>query len=91
MEQIRQGIDDRNIGVFCQFLYTVMTIGTNHNAVQITGQHTCRILYGFAASQLQIAVREEKCLPAELVHTNFKRNSGSRGRLFKNHAQGLAL
>ena len=91
MEQIRQRIDDRNIGVFGQFFHTVMPVGTNHNAVQIAGQYTCRILNGFAASQLQVAVREEQRLPAELVHTNFKGNSGSRGRLFKNHAQGLAL
>ena len=68
-----------------------MTIGTNHNTVQIARQHTRRILNGFAASQLQVTVREEKRLPAKLVHTNFKGNSGARRGFFKNHAQSLTF
>ena len=36
MQKIAEGIDHGNVRIPCQFLDTIMPIGTDHDAVQIT-------------------------------------------------------
>ena len=91
MQQVCQRIDDRDARPFRKLLHAVMAERADHDAVEVARQHARRILDRLAAAELQIAVREEQRLPAELVHARFKRNTRARRGLLENHAERLAL
>ena len=52
MAEISQTVDDRDRTVFCQILHFFLLVGTDHDAVQITGEYACGILYRLTASDL---------------------------------------
>ena len=91
MAEISQTVDDRNRAVVCQILYFLLLVGADHNAVQIAAQHTCRVLYRLAAADLKVAIGQEQCLTAQLIHTGLERNTGTGGGLLENHAKALAF
>ena len=91
MAEVCQTVDNRNRAVFCQVFYFLLLEGTDHDAVQIPGQYPCSVLYRLAPADLQIICGQKQGVAAQLVHTGFKGNTGTGGRLLENHAQGLAL
>ena len=91
MGEISQTVDDRDRAVFGEILHFALLKGTDHDAVEITGQHARGVLDRFASADLEIVGREEQRLTAELVHTYFKGNAGTGGSLLEDHAEGLSL
>ena len=91
MQQVRQRIDDRDARPLCKLLHAVMAERADHDAVEVARQHARRILDRLAAPELQVAVRQEQRLSAELVHARFERNARARRGLLENHAERLAL
>ena len=90
MEEIGQGVDDGNVGILGELLHLLMLEGTDHHAVEIAREDASRILDRLAALDLQVAVREEERLPAELKHARLKGNARPRRGFFKDHAERLA-
>ena len=72
MTEIGQPIDDRDRTVFGQILYFFLIEGADHDAVQITGQHSCRILHWLASADLQVTAGEEQRLHAQLERAGLK-------------------
>ena len=91
MAEISQTVDDRNRAVVCQILYFLLFVGADHNAVQIAAQHTGRVLYWLAAADLKVAIGQEQCLTAQLIHTGLERNTGTGGGLLEDHAKALTF
>ena len=79
MHIVCQTIDNRNASIFRKLLYIGMLVRANHNAIQIAGQHTCRILDWLSASQLHIIGIQIQCSATQLCHSRFKGNTGSGG------------
>ena len=90
MEEIGQGIDDRNVGILGELLHLLMLEGADHHAVEIAREDASRILDRLAAPDLQVAVREEECLPAKLKHARLKGNARPRRGFLEDHAERLA-
>ncbi|MNI88753.1 hypothetical protein D3C73_1460820 [compost metagenome] len=90
MGMIGQGVDHRNGRMLRQFKQNVMAKRADHNPIQVAGQDPCRIRDDFTAADLQIIARQEQRMPAELVHSNLKGNTGTCGRFLKDHAERLA-
>ena len=91
MAKIGQTVDDRNGAVVCQILYFLLLVGADHDAVQIAAQHAGRILYRFAAANLQITVGQEQRLTAQLIHAGLEGNTGTGRGLLEDHAKALAF
>ena len=89
MAEISQTVDDRNRAVVCQILYFLLLVGADHNAIQIAAQHTGRVLYRLA--DLKVAIGQEQCLTAQLIHAGLERNTGTGGGLLEDHAKALAF
>ncbi|MNI62510.1 hypothetical protein D3C73_1178360 [compost metagenome] len=91
MRQIAQAVDYGNRSEAGQLLHLIMTEGTDHNAVEITGHHLCRVAYGLAASELDVIFAEKQRMTAQLVHPDLERYAGAGRRFFKNKSDRLAL
>ena len=91
MAIIRQAVDHGNGAVSSQVLHLLLGKGTDHNAVQIPGQHPGGILHRFSPADLQIVGAEEQGHAPQLIHAHLKGDPGPGGRFLKDHPQGLAL
>ena len=52
MAEISQAVDDRNRTIFGQILHLLLIKGADHDAVQIAGQHSGRILHRLTSADL---------------------------------------
>ena len=91
MQEVRQRVDDRDVRPLRELEGAVMAERADHDAVEVAREHARRVADGFASPELEVTVREEKRLAAELVHARLKGYSRSRRRLLENHAERLAL
>ena len=91
MQQVRQRVDDGDVRPLGELLDAVMAERADHDAVEVAREHARRVTDGFASPELEVTVREEKRLSAELVHARLKGDSRSRRGFLKNHAERLAL
>lgn len=46
---------------------------------------------GLAAADLKVAIGQEQCLTAQLIHAGLERNTGTGGGLLEDHAKALAF
>ena len=89
VQEVAERIDDGDIRIARQLLNAIMSVGADHDAVEIAREHARRILDRLAAPKLQVAAAEKECLPAELVHTDLKGHARPRRGLLKDHAERL--
>ncbi len=90
MRDLCQTIDDRNGGIFGQFIQGFMIQDTDHHAIHKARQHLCGVRDGFAAAKLHFCAGEHQGFAAELTHTDVEGNSCPGRRLFEDHGQNLA-
>ena len=90
MQQIGQGVDDGDVGISGELLHLLMLEGADHHAVEVARQDARRVLDRLAAPDLQVAVREEERLPAELEHARLEGDARPRRGFLEDHAERLA-
>ncbi|MNN87136.1 hypothetical protein D3C81_2046470 [compost metagenome] len=59
MRQIAQAVDYGNRSEAGQLLHLIMTEGTDHNAVKVTGHNLCCVADCFSASELDVIFAQE--------------------------------
>ena len=64
--------------------------GTDHDPVQIPGQHPGGVLHRFPPPDLQVVGGEEQAIPSQLIDAGFKRDPRAGRGFLENHAQRLA-
>ena len=64
-----------------------MTVGAQHDGIDITRQHAGGIGNALAAAKLQITMVEHDRLAAKLAHGNVERHPGAGRRFFKDHSE----
>ena len=87
MHQIGEAVDDRHVGVLCQLLDLGMGKGSDHDAVDVAGEHACGVGDRLPASELHVTRREEQCVSAQLPRSDFERHARPRRRLHEDHRQ----
>ena len=54
MLQVRQGVNYRHAGMPGKLIYSLLVIGSDHNAVKIRRQDPCGVGYGFISAKLRV-------------------------------------
>ena len=90
MVLIGQPVYHRYVRPFCQLFHDMLAVGADHQAVQVAGKDPGSILQGLTPFQLKVPGRHEGYAAAKLEHGGLEGDPGPGGRLFKEHAYGLA-
>lgn len=69
MTEVGQTVDNRDGAVFCQSFHFFLCKGTDHDAIQVAGEHSSGILRRLASADLRILGADKQCVSAQLIHT----------------------
>ena len=84
-------VDYRDLAVFSKVFNVLVLECSDHDAVDHAGQYVSRVVDGLASADLDVIVAQEKSHAAQLVHSDFKGDSRSCGRLCEDHGKCLSL
>ncbi|MNE40840.1 hypothetical protein D3C80_1348830 [compost metagenome] len=91
MRQIAQAVDYGNRSEAGQLLHLIMTEGTDHNAVKVTGHHLSRVSNGLAAAKLDVIFAQEQRMAAELIHADLEGHACAGRGFFKDKSDCFAF
>src|SRR5262249_22165522 len=80
-------VDDGHIRVLRQLLDVLVRERADHDAVDVTRQHSRRVSDRLAATELNVARRKKERVSAELERADLERDAGARARLPEDHGE----